>query len=165
MKTNTPDQKPPARVPGSLRIALKEAQGGAESLTTRNRGNHTTKIPGSSREFSVINSPCQAARQGILVLRASRFTLCEHALRLFRHVTGGRKHKTRTQNSTFLARYQAEQLRGQSCQVVTSEDRKRRVRDYPCRSFDRLCLLEQQHGTLTVLCWHGYALKERASRP
>jgi len=67
----------------------------------------------------------------------------------------------------FLALYQAEQRNQQACRVVTySADGQPKQTDYPYRSLDHLKLLEQQHGTITVLCWeegplcHRYTLME-----
>ncbi len=67
----------------------------------------------------------------------------------------------------FLALYRAEQQNQRTCRVVTyGEGGQPKQDDYPYRSLDRLRLLEQQHGTITVLCWetgplcHRYTLME-----
>jgi uncharacterized protein YeaO (DUF488 family) len=67
----------------------------------------------------------------------------------------------------FLALYQVEQQNQRTCHIVTyGECGQPKQDDYPCRSLDHLKLLEQRHGTITVLCWengplcHRYSLME-----
>ncbi len=67
----------------------------------------------------------------------------------------------------FLALYQVEQHRQRTCRIVTyGEWGQPKQEDYPYRSLDHLKLLEQRHGTVTVLCWensllcHRYTLME-----
>lgn len=67
----------------------------------------------------------------------------------------------------FLALYRAEQQNQRTCRVVTyGKGGQPKQDDYSCRSLDHLKLLEQQHGTITVLCWengplcHRYSLME-----
>ena len=66
----------------------------------------------------------------------------------------------------FLTLYRAEQQNRHTCRVVTYMDGQPKQEDYPYRSLDRLKLLEQQHGIITVLCWengllcHRYTLME-----
>ena len=67
----------------------------------------------------------------------------------------------------FLALYRLEQQRQSTCHIVTyNESGQPKHIDYPYRSLDHLKMLEQQHGTVTVLCWengplcHRYSLME-----
>jgi len=67
----------------------------------------------------------------------------------------------------FLSLYQAEQKNQRACHIVTyAEGGQPKHADYPYRSLDHLKLLEQRHGTITVLCWengplcHRYTLRE-----
>lgn len=67
----------------------------------------------------------------------------------------------------FLSLYQEEQQNQQGCHIVTYAEGGRPIHvEYPYRSLDHLKLLEQQHGTITVLCWengplcHRYTLRE-----
>lgn len=67
----------------------------------------------------------------------------------------------------FLSLYQSEQQHQQTCHVVTYAEGSQPLHtDYPYRSLDHLKLLEQQHGSITILCWengplcHRYTLRE-----
>ncbi len=63
----------------------------------------------------------------------------------------------------FLTLYQVEQQNQRTCCVMTYAGGQV---DYPYRSLDHLKLLEQQYGTVTILCWengplcHRYTLME-----
>jgi len=65
----------------------------------------------------------------------------------------------------FLSLYQGEQQTQRTCRIVTYTGGKPKKVDYPHGSLDHLKQLEQQYGTITVLCWengplcHRYALK------
>lgn len=66
----------------------------------------------------------------------------------------------------FLEVYRLYQERSRYCRVVTYEGGEKQDQTYPYSALDHLCLLEQQHGTIALLCWepgqqcHRYILKE-----
>lgn len=66
----------------------------------------------------------------------------------------------------FLEVYRLCQEGSRSCRMVAYERRERQDQIYPYSALDHLKLLEQQLGTIVLLCWepgplcHRYALKE-----
>lgn len=69
--------------------------------------------------------------------------------------------------SDFAQAYRQEQEMQTCCQVITYHDAGRRLQQaIPCRSIDHLHFLEQQRGTITLLCWeqhercHRYLLQK-----
>ena len=63
----------------------------------------------------------------------------------------------------FLTLYRLDQQSQSTCHVVTYANGQPKQEDYPYRSLDHLKLLEQQHGTITVLCWENGLLCHRYS--
>ena len=62
----------------------------------------------------------------------------------------------------FLALYRLDQQTQRACRVVTyGKCGQPKQEDYSYRSLDHLKLLEQQHGTITVLCWENGPLCHR----
>ncbi len=67
----------------------------------------------------------------------------------------------------FLARYLEEQEQQESCRVVSYEQNLSHSETYTCRSLDYLARLENERGTVTVLCWeqdercHRFTLAHR----